>query len=273
MKFNWNNEVPSLIRPRNPTIHCGGRNGEAYKAFSSAMKTGPIFHPKQVRFIVTHALLVFGIALFSACSVDSPEPVSPRPQQAGQPIDPVVTAARLAAVRGAAMLGDQKAVEANARAMQEDFRKSIKLADPLRAVDRESARVAAKGIAGVRSAIWLDRENLFAIVERNDQRSYHTIDKICLVLEPLGDTLGVVVNLQSDAARNGDELEILSRNCQLAPGDRAFMQRERKVDVLDPMIRAQHAIDKTGAASHGDETASNAESMKVLEATTPELKR
>ncbi len=170
-------------------------------------------------------------------------------------------------------MGDQRAVETNMRAMQEDFRKSIKLADPSRAVDRESARVAAKGIAGVRSAVWLDRENLFAIVERNELRSYATIDRICLALEPLGDTLGVVVNLQSGAATNGDELEILSRNCQLAPGERAFMQRERKIDVIDPTFRAQHELNKTRTASHGDETTANAESMRILEATTPELKR
>lgn len=50
----------------------------------------------------------------------------------------------------------------------------------------------------------------------------------------------MVVNLQSGAATNGDELEILSRNCQLDPGDRAFMRKARQVDVLSPEIRAQH---------------------------------
>jgi hypothetical protein len=51
--------------------------------------------------------------------------------------------------------------------------------------------------------------------------------------------MGVVVNLQSAAARTGEELEILSRNCQLAPGDRAFMQRKRQLDVVSAEVRAQ----------------------------------
>ena len=92
----------------------------------------------------------------------------------------------------------------------------------------------------IEEAVWLDRENLFAIVEQNEQKSQQTIDEICTQLDPLGDTLGVVVNLQSGAATSGDELEILSRNCQLEPGDRAYLQQTRQVDVLSPAIRAQH---------------------------------
>ena len=52
--------------------------------------------------------------------------------------------------------------------------------------------------------------------------------------------LAVVVNVQSTAARTPDQLDTLSRNCQLAPGDRALLQRERQLDVLDPAIRAQY---------------------------------
>lgn len=149
-------------------------------------------------------------------------------------------ATQIADIRAAAILGDQKAVDKNMKAMNEDFRKSLKLADPANPVDRELARQAARKISGVRSVVWLDRENFFVIVDKNELRSYETIDNICLELEPLGDTLGVVVNLQSGAATNGDELEILSRNCQLQPGERGFLQRERKVDVIDPEIRKIH---------------------------------
>lgn len=159
--------------------------------------------------------------------------------QAGQPVDPLRTAAHLAAIDAGSLVGDRKAVQDNMRAMQNDLRTSIKLPDQSRPIDHEMARQAAKRVAGVRSVVWMDRENLFAIVERNEQRSYGTIDGICHELEPLGDTLGVVVNLQSGAARNGDELEILSRNCQLAPGDRALMQRNRQFDVLSPAIRRE----------------------------------
>lgn len=153
----------------------------------------------------------------------------------------------MAAANLAAATGNQDAYARQVEAISDDIRRSIKLADPARAVDRESARQAARTVAGVRSVVWLDAHNLFVIVEENQQRSYAQIDQICLELEPLGDTLGVVVNLQSGAARTGDELEILSRNCQLAPGDRAFLQPHRKIDVIDPEIRRQHRANQQRA--------------------------
>lgn len=218
-------------------------------------------------------LTVCLLALLLGCSAAQPEPEpKSRPEQAGKSMDPVKTAGRIAAIRGAAVLGDQEAVRANMSAMQEDFRKSIKLADPARRVDRESARAAAKGVPGVRSVAWIDRENLLAIVAANEMRSYETIDAICMALEPLGDTLGVVVNLQSGAAATGDDLEILSRNCQLAPGDRAFLQRNRQVDVIAPSIRAQHKASKAAAeAAVRDREAEAVESLRILEASTPEM--
>lgn len=216
-------------------------------------------------------LLVCAVTLLAACSAQEPERV-PRPKQAGQPIDPVTTAARITAIRGAAMLGDQEAVQANMSAMQEDFRKSIKLADPARRVDRETARTAARAVAGVRSVVWIDHENLLAIVAANAMRNYDTIDAICMALEPLGDTLGVVVNLQSGAAKTGDDLEILSRNCQLAPGDRAFAQRNRQVDVIAPSIRAQHkAAQANPGVATRDREAEADENLRILEATTPQM--
>lgn len=175
-----------------------------------------------------------------SCTQSLEESSSGNPQKAGQPLSPLSTASKVAGVHAAALAGDQQAVQAGVQGITDDFKRSIKLADPARAVDREKAREIAKTVPGVRSVVWFDRENLFAIVEQNEQKSYKTIDAICLKLEPLGDTLGVVVNLQSGAARNGDELEILSRNCQLEPGDRAFMQKERQIDVIDPGIRKQH---------------------------------
>jgi len=175
-----------------------------------------------------------------SCTQNLEESSSGNPQKAGQPLNPLETASKIAGVRAAALAGDQEAVQAGVQGITDDFKRSIKLADPARAVDREKAREVAKTVPGVRSVVWFDRENLFAIVEQNEQKSYGTIDAICLKLEPLGDTLGVVVNLQSGAARNGDELEILSRNCQLEPGDRAFMQKERQIDVVDPGVRKQH---------------------------------
>ena len=102
----------------------------------------------------------------------------------------------------------------------------------------------------------MDNTNLLAIVSRNDARSYATIDAICMELEPLGDTLGVVINLQGGAAISGSELQILSRNCQLAPGDRALLQTKRQLDVVSPEIRAQHRANnpETKSWSCGMET-------------------
>jgi hypothetical protein len=201
------------------------------------------------------------------------DPHERKPQQAGQAIDPVELAARIAAGRAAAAMGDQQAAEANLHAINESFRRSIKLADPTRSVDRESARLAARRINGVRSVAWIDRENLFVIVSRNDARTYRTIDAICLELESLGDTLGVVVNLQSGAATNGDDLEILSRNCQLAPGDRAMLQAKRQIDVIPSEIRAQHRANNPDMSPKelADWKKRNAEAMRAIENDTPEM--
>jgi hypothetical protein len=217
------------------------------------------------------------VALFACCSLlactRSAEPTERKPQQAGQPLDPVELAARVAVSRAAAVVGDQKTLESNMQAINEDVRKSMKLADPSRSVDRESARQAARKVDGVRSVAWIDRDNLFVIVSRNDARTYDTIDAICLELESLGDTLGVVVNLQSGAAINGDDLEILSRNCQLAPGDRAFLQAKRQIDVIPSEIRAQHRANNSdvNAKALADSRRKSAEAMRAIEDDTPEM--
>lgn len=217
-------------------------------------------------------LALFACGSMLACTRTT-EPPERKPQQAGQPLDPVELAARIAVSRAAAAVGDQRTVEANLQAIAEDYRKAIKLADPARSVDRESARQAARRIDGVRSVAWIDRENLFVIVSSNPARSYATIDAICLELESLGDTLGVVVNLQSGAATNGDDLEILSRNCQLAPGDRAFLQAKRQIDVIPSEIRAQHRANNPDVDARGlaDWNRRNAEAMRAIENDTPEL--
>lgn len=196
----------------------------------------------------------------------------PRPaslQRAGEP-NALRTVAGAMVGNVTAATGNQDAARQVFDATHRDFLRGAKIADPRYPVNRESARIAAKNVAGVRSAVWLDRENLLLIVERNEQRTQQTIDRVCLKLQPLGDTLGVVVNLQSGAARTGDELAVLSRNCQLAVGDRAFMQTPRQVDVVSPEIRAQHRANNRAADDRA--AASTAESMKILEATTPALK-
>lgn len=210
---------------------------------------------------------VFAVAFLAGCSRDDSSEVGH--ERAGKPLDPVRVAGQVAAARSAALAGDDEAVQESINAFTEDLRRSIKLADATRPVDRERAREAVRHVEGVRSVAWVDRENLLILVDSATARTYETIDKVCLALEPLGDTLGVVVNLQNGEARNGDELEILSRNCQLAPGDRAMLSRPRELDVIDPEIRRQHR------AAQGEQTEEDRrrqeESLRVLERTTQPL--
>lgn len=128
-------------------------------------------------------------------------------------------------------------------AMSEDMRRAMKLADPARPINPEAARGIARTMPGARSANWIDRSNLLVRVEGAHLRSHQTIDELCYRLGPLGDTLAVVVHVQDAAPVDRDGMDTLSRNCQLAEGDQAFMQRARTVDVLDPGIRAQHRAD------------------------------
>jgi hypothetical protein len=222
--------------------------------------------------ITSAAFLAFACAFALAGCSRSP-PGEAKLEQAGRPILPTNVLATVASVQGAAIAGDQEAMQRSLEGSGEDLRKSIKLADPNQAVDREGARQAARKVEGVRSVVWLDRENLFVIVDSNQARSYSTIDSICLQLQGLGDTLGVVVNLQSGAARTGDELEILSRNCQLAPGDRAMLSRERQVDVIDTEVRAQHRANQALSQQSEEDLDRQRESLKALEASTPSVDR
>lgn len=163
----------------------------------------------------------------------------PRPQQAGQPVNPYATAGHIAGARAALLTGNQQAAQEHVDAMARDFSRSIRLRDVSRPIDREAARATVRPMQGARSVIWLDADNLVVMVNGQQYRDMDMIDRICVVLEPLGDTLGVVVNLQDVNARNGDEATTLSRNCQLPEGERALLQARRQVDVVAPEVREQ----------------------------------
>ncbi len=179
--------------------------------------------------------------LLAACSAPQADtPDTARPQQAGQPMDPARVAAHMLGARAAAVTGDQAGVQRSVDALSEDLRRAMKLADANRPIDHEAARAVARALPGVRSANWIDRHNLLVRVDGAGWRTHATIDAVCLQLEPLGDTLAVVVNLQDAAPTTRDGMDTLSRNCQLPPGDHALMQRPRTVDALDPTLRARH---------------------------------
>ncbi|MCC8361902.1 hypothetical protein LK996_02230 [Lysobacter sp. A6] len=215
---------------------------------------------------------LLALAMAGCASETEPTTLERLPEKAGQPLDPTKTAARIVAMRGQALVGDKEGLQRNVEGMQEDMRRSMKLADGRRPIDREQARAVIRGVSGVRSVAWVDRANLLVIVDRNEARTYATIDEICLALEPLGDTLAVVVNLQSGAATSGDELEVLSRNCQLEPGDRALLQTKRDLNVIAPETRVQHKASQARASDQArDRRKEQEEAMRILEATTPEM--
>ena len=84
--------------------------------------------------------------------------------QAGQPLNPLTTAGRLAAVPLASALGDEETARTQFNAAHADLMRSMKVADARRPIDRESARTVARQVPGVRSVVWVDRHNLLAMV-------------------------------------------------------------------------------------------------------------
>ena len=208
----------------------------------------------------------------TACTQAPPPHPPPRWElaQTDQPAQPAPMPGRDTAAAG----GDRQATRdptgsVEAGVLREAMRRSNQRPDPDRRIDPEAARAAARTVPGVRSVVWVDGENLLVLVDSNARRNHQTIDEICYQLQPLGDTLAVVVNLQSRAARNGDELEILSRNCQLAPGDRAAMQAQRRIDVLDPALRAEYRASQE-RLQRGDGRKHGPGDRKALEAI-PEM--
>lgn len=206
-----------------------------------------------VLMVTAACLLAIVSALTTGCSRsqdDKTSQAASRPRQAGQPMNPIATAARIVAIDATAAMGDQRATQAQMQSMQKDMLRSMKVADSSRPIDHEAARVALRSLEGIRSAVWIDRENLLVAVGGANYRSMDTIDRVCLALEPLGDTLAVVVNVQDMTATTSDGADTLSRNCQLQEGERAQLQRKRQVDVLDPAMRKIFKAQQSSAPGH-----------------------
>ena len=193
---------------------------------------------RMTRFHKTmHAATALAALLVVGCG-NHPQGQQER-QRPGAPMSPARVAADISAVRSAQLRGDAAGTRAATEAMNVDVRRSMRLPDARRPIDPELARATARRVPDVRSAVWLDRGNLLVSIANPTARSDAKIDEVCLALEPLGDTLAVEVHLQNVAARNGDEAQTLSRNCQLGAGEHALTQRGRKVDVIDPALREE----------------------------------
>ncbi len=137
----------------------------------------------------------------------------------------------------AALPGDQQAIQKNVLEMQEDFMHDAHIPDASRPMDHEAARVAVRPLSGVRSAVWIDHDNLLIMVGGAQCRNMDMVDRACDALAPLGDTMGVVVNVQDVTATTSEGADAVLRNCQLPEGQRAFMQSKRRIEALDPATR------------------------------------
>jgi hypothetical protein len=160
-----------------------------------------------------------------------------RQPTAGQGTSPLTTVGHLAGIEAAGLTGDQRAMRAHVEALQKNMMRDMRLPDASRPIDHEAARAALRPLKGVRSSVWIDRSNMLVLVGGSPYRSMETIDRICAALQPLGDTLAVVVNVQDVLATTSEGADALSRNCQLGAGERALLRQKRQVDVLDPEVR------------------------------------
>lgn len=163
---------------------------------------------------------------------------APRAQaQQDQQVTPISVAKHVVAAHAAALAGNQKAIAQNAQGLASDILHDAHVPDASRPIDREAARAAIRPLTGVRSVVWIDHANLLVMVGGAQYRNMAMVDRACDALAPLGDTLGVVVNVQDVTAMTSEGADAVSRNCRLPEGERAFMQSKRRIEALDPATR------------------------------------
>jgi len=96
----------------------------------------PLVH---VAIVVAFVFSVLGYPLIKKSGAE-PQ----RPQQAGQPINPYVTASHIASVRVNVLARDTRGAEAHANALAQDLARSARLPDTTRPIDHEAARAALR---------------------------------------------------------------------------------------------------------------------------------
>lgn len=159
---------------------------------------------------------------------------------------PMSIARHVAGARIAAATGDRAALRAHIDGMSKDILHDAHVPDPSRPIPREVARARTAQIAGVRSVVWVDHDNLLVLVGGARYRDIAMIDRVCDALAPLGDTLGVVVNVQDVTATTSAGADAVSRDCQLPEGQRAFLQPRRQIEALDPALRQAFEAQQRG---------------------------
>jgi len=205
------------------------------------------FNPGKAGLRVSVALFLGSAVVGCQSQADS---ASAREQaRQAQRVTALSTAKRVAAARAAALMGDQKAVAQNVQGMAKDMLHDARIPDASRPIDHEAARAAVQPLAGVRSVVWIDHYNLLVMVGGSQYRNMAMVDRACDALAPLGDTMGVVVNVQDVTATTSEGADAVSRNCQLPEGQRAFMQPRRQIDALDPATRKAFEAQQ-GSSTH-----------------------
>lgn len=147
------------------------------------------------------------------------------------------TAGHIIGAQANALIGNQDQARVHVQAMQKDMLRDMRIPDPARPIEHELALAIIRKLEGVVSTVWLDRGNVLVLVDNATYRNMETIDRVCAGLDPLGDTLAVVVHVQNAHARTAEAADTISRNCRLPPGQSALMQAKRQIDVVDPAIR------------------------------------
>jgi hypothetical protein len=178
-------------------------------------------------------MLLLAVALLAGCGRGANRS-SHAPEQRTASVD---LAGHVLAAQLAAASGNVDAARAQQIIARRQILRSMRVPDASRPIDHEAARAAVAPLEGVRGTVWLDASNLVVMVDGARYRSEQTIDRVCAALEPLGDTLAVVVNVQNVHAMSADQADTLSRNCRLPAGQRAFAQRHRQIDVVSPALR------------------------------------
>ncbi|MGH8146506.1 MAG: hypothetical protein ACREPY_09245 [Rhodanobacteraceae bacterium] len=187
--------------------------------------------------ISARVLVALVLGCIASCQSHTDSASAREQARQDQRVTPISVAKHVATARAAALMGDQKAVQQNVQGMTKDILHDARIPDPAHPINHEAARAAVRPIAGVRSVVWVDNNNLLVMVGGAAYRNMAMVDRVCDVLDPLGDTLAVVVNVQDVTATTSEGADAVSRNCQLAEGQRAFLQPKRQIEALDPRVR------------------------------------
>lgn len=191
------------------------------------------------------AWLVVVAAVLAGC--ESPSNSTAAQHAAGHTqTTPLSVARHVAGVRAAALTGNQQAMRDNVDGMAKGILHDAHIPDPSRPMPHEAARARVMQLQGVRSATWVDHDNLLVLVGGARYRDMAMVDQVCNALAPLGDTLGVVVNVQDVTATTSAGADAVSRDCQLPEGQRAFLQHRRQIEALDPAMRRAFEAQQAG---------------------------